>query len=140
MCAIDAINRQLAHYPYHIGQMIYAAKVLKNTGWQNLSIPKGESDAFNAGSQVKDPAKEFGKNEINLVGRHTDEAVEMTDKFLDDAFLAQVSTVRIVHGMGTGALRRAISELLTSHPHVSHFESAPPAEGGRGVTVVTLRD
>ncbi len=61
MTAIDAINRQMAHYPYHIGQMIYAAKILKNNDWQNLSIPKGQSAAFNAGSQVKDPAKEFGQ-------------------------------------------------------------------------------
>ena len=83
--------------------------------------------------------KELGKNEINLVGRQVDEALEMTDKFLDDAFLAQVSIIRIVHGMGTGALRRAISELLAGHPHVGHFESAPANEGGRGVTIVTLR-
>ena len=69
-----------------------------------------------------------------------DEAVEMADKFLDDAFLAQFSQVRIVHGMGTGALRHAISDLLGKHPHVSHFESAPYTEGGRGVTVVTLRE
>src|SRR5262249_10246896 len=83
--------------------------------------------------------KQLERNEINLVGRKVDEAVELTDKFLDDAFLAQASTIRIVHGMGTGALRQAISELLSAHPHVSHFESAPQSEGGRGVTVVTLR-
>jgi DNA mismatch repair protein MutS2 len=83
--------------------------------------------------------KQLEKNEINLVGRKVDEAVELADKFLDDAFLAQASTIRIVHGMGTGALRQAISELLSAHPHVSHFESAPQSEGGRGVTVVTLR-
>jgi DNA mismatch repair protein MutS2 len=83
--------------------------------------------------------KEFEKNEINVVGRKVDEAVEITDKFLDDAFLAAIHTVRIVHGMGTGALRHAISELLSSHPLVSHFESAQHSEGGRGVTVVTLR-
>ena len=67
-------------------------------------------------------------------------ALDMTDKFLDDAFLAQVNPVRIVHGMGTGALRQAISEQLRKHPHVSRFESAPQSEGGRGVTIVTLRD
>jgi DNA mismatch repair protein MutS2 len=83
--------------------------------------------------------KQLEKNEINVVGRKVDEAVELTDKFLDDAFLAQASTIRIVHGMGTGALRQAISELLSAHPHVSHFEAAPQSEGGRGVTVVTLR-
>jgi len=83
--------------------------------------------------------KQLEKNEVNVVGRTVDEALEMTDKFLDDAFLAQMTTIRIVHGMGTGALRQAISELLRAHPHVSHFESAPQSEGGRGVTVVTLR-
>jgi DNA mismatch repair protein MutS2 len=83
--------------------------------------------------------RQLEKNEINLVGRKVDEAVELVDKFLDDAFLAQMSTIRIVHGMGTGALRQAVSELLSAHPHVSHFEAAPQAEGGRGVTVVTLR-
>jgi DNA mismatch repair protein MutS2 len=84
--------------------------------------------------------KHLEKNEINVIGRKVDEAVELTDKFLDDAFLAEVRSIRIVHGMGTGALRQAISELLSHHPHVSHFESAPHSEGGRGVTVVTLRE
>ena len=84
--------------------------------------------------------KQFEKNEINVIGKKVDEAVDLTDKFLDDAFLAQVSNIRIVHGMGTGALRQAISELLSHHPHVSHFESAQHSEGGRGVTLVTLRD
>ena len=84
--------------------------------------------------------KQLDTNEINVVGRRVDEAVEMADKFLDDAVLAQMNTLRIVHGMGTGALRQAISELLSSHPHVSRFESAPHSEGGRGVTIVTLRE
>ena len=84
--------------------------------------------------------KELEKNEINLLGRRVDEAVELVDKFLDDAFLAQMKEVRIVHGTGTGALRQAITELLGNHPHVSTFEAAPHPEGGRGVTIVTLRE
>ncbi len=55
----DAINRQLAHYPYHIGQIIYIAKTIKNRNWKNLSIPKGESAVYNASSETKDPAKQF---------------------------------------------------------------------------------
>jgi DNA mismatch repair protein MutS2 len=90
------------------------------------------------GVHVTVTSKQLEKNEINLIGRKVDEAVDMVDKFLDDAFLAQAIQVRIVHGMGTGALRQAISELLSSHPHVSRFESAPHPEGGRGVTIVTL--
>lgn len=47
LSVIDAINRQLAHYPYHVGQIIYIAKILRNKDWQNLSVPKGMSDEFN---------------------------------------------------------------------------------------------
>ena len=97
-----------------------------------IKLPKGV--------HVSVASKHLESNEIHLIGRKVDEAVEMADKFLDDAVMAQLRQVRIVHGMGTGALRQAISELLGKHPHVSHFESAPYAEGGRGVTVVTLRE
>lgn len=51
--AIDAINRQLAHYPYHVGQIIYLARVIKNKEWQNLSIPRGNSEQFNREMQAK---------------------------------------------------------------------------------------
>ena len=56
---VDAINRQLAHYPYHIGQIIFIARMIKKEDWKNLSIPKGKSQAYNTGDQVKDPAKKF---------------------------------------------------------------------------------
>jgi len=59
LTAIDAINRQLAHYPYHIGQMIFIGKMIKDHGWKNLSIPKGHSQAYNAGTGIKDPAKKY---------------------------------------------------------------------------------
>ncbi|MDB5200451.1 MAG: hypothetical protein JWO92_2414 [Chitinophagaceae bacterium] len=47
LSVVDAINRQLAHYPYHVGQIIYAARIIKNRSWQNLSVPKGRSAEFN---------------------------------------------------------------------------------------------
>jgi len=59
LTVIDAINRQLAHYPYHIGQIIYIGKILKDKDWKNLSIPKGDSAQYNSSQQVKDPAKKF---------------------------------------------------------------------------------
>lgn len=59
LTVIDAINRQLAHYPYHIGQIIFLAKIIKNKNWQNLSIPKGNSQAYNQSTDIKDPAKKF---------------------------------------------------------------------------------
>jgi len=90
--------------------------------------------------QLNITPKQLEKAEINVIGLKVDEALDIADKFLDDAFLAQANPVRIVHGMGTGALRQAIADWLTKHPHVSRFESAPHSEGGRGVTIVTLRD
>lgn len=59
LSVIDAINRQLAHYPYHVGQIVQIAKTIKGKNWTNLSIPKGESQAYNAGTDIKDPAKKF---------------------------------------------------------------------------------
>ena len=59
MIAIDAINRQLAHYPYHIGQIVYIGRMIRNENWKNLSIPKGTSQQYNQSGQIKDPAKNF---------------------------------------------------------------------------------
>jgi hypothetical protein len=59
LSVVDAINRQLAHYPYHIGQIIYIAKILLDKNWKNLSVPKGGSAAYNQGGEIKDPAKKF---------------------------------------------------------------------------------
>ena len=59
MTAIDAINRQLAHYPYHIGQIVYIGRMIKNEHWKNLSIPKGKSEQYNQSAEIKDPAKKF---------------------------------------------------------------------------------
>jgi hypothetical protein len=56
LLVIDAINRQLAHYPYHVGQIIYIGKLIKDTGWQSLSIEKGKSEDYNKSDGVKDPA------------------------------------------------------------------------------------
>ena len=84
-------------------------------------------------------AEQKAQSELNVIGQTTDEAVDAVDKFLDEASLANLSKVRIVHGHGTGALRRAIAGLLDGHPHVSRFLPAPPDQGGTGATLVELR-
>ncbi len=78
--------------------------------------------------------------DLNLIGCTVDEALARAEKFLDDAVLAEQTTVRVIHGYGTGQLRRAIAGLLHDHPLVARFEAAPPHEGGGGVTVVELRE
>jgi DNA mismatch repair protein MutS2 len=77
--------------------------------------------------------------ELNIIGTTVDEATDRVDKFLDEAFLAGAEAVRLVHGHGTGALRRAVAALLTGHPHVERFQSAPANQGGAGATIVELR-
>jgi hypothetical protein len=59
LTVIDAINRQLAHYPYHVGQIVHIAKTIKGKKFQSLSIPRGESASYNQGDGVKDPAKKY---------------------------------------------------------------------------------
>jgi DNA mismatch repair protein MutS2 len=78
--------------------------------------------------------------EINVIGAHADEAVGRVERFLDDASGNDVRTLRIIHGYGTGQLRRSIAEFLRSHPFVASFGPAPDNHGGGGVTVVELKE
>jgi DNA mismatch repair protein MutS2 len=76
------------------------------------------------------------KPEINVLGLTVDEAVTKIDKFLDDALMSHATSVTIIHGKGTGALRRGIHEYLKKHPSVSSFRAGEFGEGDSGVTVV----
>jgi DNA mismatch repair protein MutS2 len=78
-------------------------------------------------------------SEINVIGRTVDEATEEVEKFVDRAFLAGLSRVRVVHGSGMGILRKALRQLLQKHPHVESVSQPPQNEGGAGATVVELR-
>ena len=77
--------------------------------------------------------------EINLLGRTTDEAISELDKYLDDAYIAHLPSVRIVHGKGTGALRKAVHDYLRRQKHVASFRLGSFGEGDTGVTIVTFR-
>ena len=80
------------------------------------------------------------KEELCIHGMLVKEGLDMTDKYLDDAYLAGLLKVRILHGKGTGALRSAIHQALNENPHVGDYEYAPPSEGGEGVTVVKFKE
>ena len=77
--------------------------------------------------------------EINLLGKTVDEAVAELDKYLDDAILSHLNTVRVVHGKGTGALRKGIHEYLRRQKHVKSYHLAEYGEGDAGVTIVELK-
>jgi DNA mismatch repair protein MutS2 len=79
-------------------------------------------------------------SDLNIIGCTTDEAVTRAEKFLDDAVMQDRRAVRIIHGHGTGALRRAIGDFLAKHPLVAHYGPAPENEGGSAVTVAELKD
>lgn len=76
--------------------------------------------------------------EINLLGKTVDEAVAELDKYLDDALLSHLNSVRVVHGKGTGALRKGIHEYLRRQKHVKSYHLAEFGEGDAGVTIVNL--
>ena len=94
-------------------------------------LPKGVSVSFNEQPDIG--------SELNVIGKTMNEASDEADKFLDAAFMNNHDRVRIVHGMGMGALKRAIAALLNDHPHVAKFYPAAPSEGGNGATVVELK-
>lgn len=94
-------------------------------------LPKGISVSFNEQPDIG--------SELNVIGKTVAEATDEADKFLDAAYLNNHDRVRIVHGMGMGALKRAIAGLLAQHPHVEKFYPAAPSEGGNGATVAELK-
>lgn len=78
-------------------------------------------------------------SEINLIGRTVDEAIILLDKYLDDAYLARLKEVRIIHGKGTGTLRDAIRKYLQNSKHVIEYREADYTEGGSGATVAVIK-
>ena len=76
---------------------------------------------------------------MTLLGQRADEAIQNVEKYLDDAYAAGLNRARLVHGKGTGALRRAVQKYVSSHPLVTEYATADPEEGGAGATVVTLK-
>jgi DNA mismatch repair protein MutS2 len=77
--------------------------------------------------------------EINLLGKTVDEAISELDKYLDDALLSHLQTVRIVHGKGTGALRNGIHQYLKRQKYVKSYRLAEFGEGDAGVTIVEFK-
>ena len=79
------------------------------------------------------------RTELNIIGMNIEESIFLVDKFLDEAALAKLETVRIVHGKGTGVLGKGIQKYLKNHPHVKNYRYGTFGEGEMGVTVVELK-
>ena len=91
------------------------------------------------GSRIKMSKSASVHTEINLLGKTTDEALVELDKYLDDAYLAHLPSVRIVHGKGTGALRKAVHQYLRRQKHVASFRLGEFGEGDSGVTIAEFK-
>ncbi|HEY7205218.1 MAG TPA: endonuclease MutS2 [Methylomirabilota bacterium] len=117
-----------------------ALRVLARGDGVMYSAPRmaTEQGTSRARSTVAVPGKSGVSVELHLIGRTTSEARDLLEKYLDDAFMAGLTSVRIIHGKGTGALRRAVEELLSGHPLVAEHRPGAPSEGGAGATVATL--
>ena len=74
-----------------------------------------------------------------MIGLKAEEARERVDKFLDTAVMSATPRVRVIHGHGMGVLRKTLSEMFGSHPHVEKFYAAEQREGGAGATIVELK-
>src|SRR4030095_9620205 len=78
--------------------------------------------------------------DLNVIGCTVDEAISRAERFLDESLLTDQRVVRLIHGYGTGQLKRALTGFLQQHPLVARFATAPPEQGGGGVTVVELKE
>jgi len=96
------------------------------------------SEVYEPPMGLQKPSGASPKMELDLRGQTVDEMIPRLEKYLDDAYLAGLPWVRIIHGKGTGALRRAVREALAHHPLVAEMRPGEQGEGGDGVTVVRL--
>jgi DNA mismatch repair protein MutS2 len=105
------------------------------------SVPGGKIASSGAASgSVTPPSRFAAANEINVIGQTVEQATEQVDKFLDDAAMAHLPSVRIIHGHGTGALRKGLGEFLRTHPLVVGHASEAEERGGKAITIVDLRN
>jgi DNA mismatch repair protein MutS2 len=100
----------------------------------------GRTEAPSVRVQIDLQPRSGSLSELNLIGCTVEQALERAERFLDDTMVTEERTLRIIHGHGTGQLRRAIAKFLERHPLVARFETAPMEQGGGGVTVVELKD
>ena len=101
--------------------------------------PFGNKKKSTGAGKLKMSKSSSISTEINLIGKTTDEAIALLDKYLDDAYLAHLPSVRIVHGKGTGALRKAVQNHLKRLKYVKSFRLGEFGEGDSGVTIAEFK-
>lgn len=105
---------------------------------QETKAAKREADITHS-RQMKMAKAMTVSTEINLIGKTVDEAIALLDKYIDDAYLAKLHQVTVIHGMGTGALRNAVQNYCKRCRHVKSYRMGAYGEGGYGVTIVEFK-
>jgi DNA mismatch repair protein MutS2 len=107
---------------------------------RDLRIVAGAPAVARVSVNVELRPRETTPSDLNVIGCTVDEAIARAERFLDESLLTDQRIVRLIHGYGTGQLKRALAGFLQQHPLVARFATAPPEQGGGGVTVVELKD
>ena len=105
---------------------------------EKLKIPAEGEIQREFPPRVSYPRRSDMSIELDLHGMRVDEMLGAVEQYLNDAVLADLPYVRLVHGIGTGALRRALHDYLRNHPLAKSYRYGTPDEGGAGVTIVNL--
>ena len=107
---------------------------------RDLRMIGGPPAAARVSVNVELKPREGSAIDLNVIGCTVDEAISRAERFLDESLLGDQRVVRFIHGYGTGQLKRALAGFLQQHPLVARFATAPPNQGGGGVTVVELKE
>ncbi len=107
---------------------------------RDLRVIGGQPAAARVNVSVELQPRETTSADLNVIGCTVDEALTRAERFLDESLLGDQRVLRLIHGYGTGQLKRALAGFLQQHPLVARFATAPPNQGGGGVTVVELKD
>jgi DNA mismatch repair protein MutS2 len=107
---------------------------------KDVQVVGGQAPAARVNVHVALQPRNASPVDLNVIGCTVDEAITRAERFLDESLLSDQRVVRLIHGYGTGQLKRALAGFLQQHPLVAKFQPAPPEQGGGGVTVVELKD
>jgi len=107
---------------------------------RDLRVIGGQAPAARVSVHVELQPRDTTPSDLNVIGCTVDEAITRAERFLDESLLTDQRVIRLIHGYGTGQLKRALAGFLQQHPLVARFATAPPEQGGGGVTVVELKD
>lgn len=134
---------EVATKPDKKGNLLVQVGIMKiNANIKNLRLIKSKESKTaetNIKSIIKNKANQNINQEIDLRGMNIEEAILEIDKYLDDAYIIGVKEVQLIHGKGTGVLRKGVQNYLKKHKHVKSFRIGGYSEGGMGVTVVQLK-